>query len=124
MSELIFKIEDDGTVEVKTESELDYSEALGLCIDGFEALIAHGVSQLSEDIDAINHLHDYISYALTSVIGRVFPEEEQFSFTDAAIYKAQNDLLEESMEQGVPIEELIQKYNDQAEDYINNIREN
>ena len=122
MDSLNIVINEDNSVEIKNETEMSFGTALGLCIDGLECLLSHGVSALDEDVEQINNLHDYTSYSLSSVMERCFPESEDFSFTDAALYKAQNDLIEESMEKGVPLEDLIQQYNEEAKSYLENIR--
>lgn len=118
MESLTIVLNEDNTVEVKNGSEMSFGTALGLFADGLECLLSHGVLALEDDIKSVDELHDYISYSLTSVLARVFPDMEDFSFTDAAVYKAQNELLEESMERGIPIEDLIQEYNNKAQEYI------
>ena len=117
-------VNDANEVVIESETDMSYGEALGLCIDGLEALLSHGVSNLKHREGAVSELHDYMTYSLTSILGRVFPDDEEFTLTDAAIYKAQNELLEQSMNEGVPIAELIAGYNKKANQYLEKVKKN
>ena len=68
--------------------------------------------------DFIAQLHDEMSYLFTGAIERVFPGEDKFTFTDAAVFMAQDQLMDEALDTGVPIEKLIEKYNKKAESYV------
>ena len=117
-------IDENDTIAVESEGDMDYGRALGLCLDGTESLLKYAVEQFGEDQEEVDKLHDYMTYAFTSIIERQFPSDEEFGLTEAALFKAQNEILEESMETGKPIDEVIERYNKSAEEYVNKIKEN
>ena len=111
-------IDEKDTIAVEAEGDMDYGQALGLCLDGTESLLKYAVEHFGEDQEEIDKLHDYMTYAFTSIIERQFPSDDDFGLTEAAIFKAQNEILEESMETGKPIDEVIERYNKDAQEYV------
>ena len=116
-------IDENETVAIEADGDVDFGQALGLCLDGIEALVGHAVKH-ADETEELNKFHDYLTYAFTSIIERNFNDEGVFGLTEAAVFKAQNEILEESMETGKPIDEVIERYNKSAEEYVNKIKEN
>ena len=123
MKQLIITLEDDDRIKFETGDGGDpvsYSDSIGMLLDSLEGLM--GNTAKLADSEHLNELHDYFSYALSSIMGRVFPDSNDFSLTDAAVYKAQNELLQKSMDEGRPLEEIVQEYNEAAEKEIEDYR--
>lgn len=81
---------------------------------------------LKEDLDEDEAL--YLSLRLEEVFGRcffnIFPEftpkeGEEFDLCDAAIIKAQDDIIKEAEATGITFQEVLQKYNEKAKEYVN-----
>ena len=69
-----------------------------------------------------------ISILIEELFGRcfykIFPEfapkeGEEFNLIDAAIIKAQDDIINEAHKKGISFEEALQQYNDKAREYVN-----
>ena len=115
----ILKIfDEDETVAIEAEGDINFGQALGLCLDGIEALVGHAVTKHADETEELDKIHDYLTYAFTSIIERNFNDEDEFGLTEAAVFKAQNEILEESMETGKPIDEVIERYNKDAQEYV------
>ncbi len=117
-------IDDNETVAIEADGDVDFGQALGLCLDAIEALVGHAATEHVDETEELAKLHDYLTYAFTSIIERNFNDEDEFGLTEAAVFKAQNEILEESIESGKPIDEVIERYNKSAEEYVNKIKEN
>ena len=69
-----------------------------------------------------------ISLRLEELFGRcfykIFPEyapneDEEFNLVDAAIIKAQDDIIKEAHKKGITFEEALKEYNERAKEYVN-----
>lgn len=69
-----------------------------------------------------------LSLQIEELFGRCFyklfpefaPEEgREFDLCDAAIIKAQDDIIKEAHKKGITFEEALQHYNEQAREYVN-----
>lgn len=55
---------------------------------------------------------------------KIFPEYEpkegeEFDLVDAAIIKAQDDIIKEAHKKGITFEEALREYNEKAREYVN-----
>lgn len=71
---------------------------------------------------------EYLSLRLEEVFGRCFfnifpeyaPQEgNEFDLCDAAIIKAQDDIIKEAEATGKTFQEVLQSYNEKAKEYVN-----
>lgn len=71
---------------------------------------------------------EFFAYQLEALFGRLFyrvfpeyaPKEgEEFNLTDAAIIKAQDDIITEAEKRGITFQEALAEYNEKAKEYVN-----
>lgn len=71
----------------------------------------------------IQELHDYMTALFSLFMEKVFPGRAEFGLSDAALIKAQDDILRDAISKGRPIEEAIEEYNKVADEYIQDIKD-
>ena len=98
---------------------------ISVIIGAYEARVKYVNEKAPEDKkeNYLNQLHDEMTYLFTGAVSKVFPGESKFTFTDAAVFMAQDQLMDEALDTGVPIEKLIEKYNIKAEKYVKEQKE-
>lgn len=66
------------------------------------------------------HMYDIIDGGFSQFLKKVFPEIKlgDFDLTAAAIVKAQDEIIQEATDNGMTYEEVLDKYNDIANDYV------
>lgn len=119
-------LEKDGKVTFKitpTEEgeKVHYTTIVEMLMCAFE----HYTKQITENASKEERaeVHDYMTSILTTFMNQCFPEEEAFTLTDAAIFKAQDEIVEQALKENKPLEEMIQEYNRKAAEYVRKVRE-
>lgn len=104
-----------------TEGNVTYEGCLGMILDALKAFI---LIAKASNVD-MTELGDYISNSIGEILLDVLGEDdkEPLDFTDAAIYYAQNLLLERAMEEGKTIEELMKEFNQEAAEHVAEAKE-
>lgn len=66
------------------------------------------------------HMYDIIDGGFSQFLKKVFPEIKlgDFDLTAAAIVKAQDEIIQEATDNGMTYEEVLDKYNNIANDYV------
>lgn len=66
------------------------------------------------------HMYDILDGGFGQFLKKVFPEVKlgDFDLTAAAIVKAQDEIIQEATDNGLTYQEVLDKYNDIANDYV------
>lgn len=66
------------------------------------------------------NMYDILDGGFGQFLKKVFPEIKlgDFDLTAAAIVKAQDEIIREAAEQGISYEEMLDKYNELANEYV------
>lgn len=123
---LIMELDKDGKVtfsgKVTEEGEeIRYTTIVEILMCAFEYYTKQIIENASKEERA--EVHDYMTAIFTTFMNQCFPEEEEFTLTDAAIFKAQDEIVEQALKEDKPIEEMIQEYNRKAAEYVRKVRE-
>lgn len=128
-------IEDVGT-ELQISYEKTFNEEQGV---GFEdvyqrlmAALEGAITTMLDNVDVPDrktfreHMYDIIDAGFGQLLKKTFPEIRlgDFDLTAAAIVKAQDEIIQEAESQGKTYEEILDKYNEIANKYIEEKRLN
>lgn len=101
--------------ETKTETA-GYPEVIATLMGAMESYCTTFMEGLNaQEIDG---LHDYMSTIFSLFIEKNFPGNSDFGLSDAAVVYAQDQIIMQAAEKGIPVAEAINMYNKQAEDYF------
>ena len=73
--------------------------------------------------DEIQELHDYMTGVFSLFMERVFPGRAEFGLSDAALIKAQDEIITEALKSGKSVAEAVEEYNKKADDYYKEIKD-
>ena len=91
-------------------------DAVAYCLSGIHGMCNTVLKDAEEP--EIQELHDYMTGVFSLFMERVFPGRAEFGLSDAALIKAQDDIIKEAMKNGKSVEEAIAEYNKAADDYF------
>ena len=120
--------EKDSTLSVAcsvTESEEKIStwDVVGVLLDALEGVVERELEEHDEDLEeAKDWYHDLITRLFTHTVMELFPEHKDFELSDAALIKAQDEILKEISESGEDVETVLARYNKAGEDYVGLMR--
>ena len=118
----------DDSVEVQCtngapESEpMVYSEIVSLlfaALDGATTTLLKSCDDKQKGL-----LYDQLDGVFDAFLSKVFPEfdTDEFTLIDAAIVKAQDEIINDAFERGISLEEALEEYQNKALDYVNERR--
>ena len=118
--------EKDGQVLVATEAteeneQSTLPEAIAYMLSGMHGMCAHIINEADEA--EIQELHDYMTGVFSLFMERVFPGRAEFGLSDAALIKAQDDIIAQAIKDGKSVEEAVAEYNQKAEDYFKELKD-
>lgn len=113
--------EDNGEVLVDAittaeDEQITLPEAVACFMSGLHGMCNAVLEQADEA--EIQELHDYMTGVFSLFIERVFPGRAEFGLSDAALIKAQDDIIIEALKSGKSVEEAVQEYNLKADTYF------
>lgn len=113
----IKRIED--TVNVGFDEEMFYGDVFDLLMKSLETVTKEAVQRITEAKDR-ETLFDAIDAAFNIFLREVFPDIDphEFDLTDAAVVKAQDEIINDAYERGITFEQALQEYEDKAKEYI------
>lgn len=71
----------------------------------------------------IQELHDYMTGVFSLFMERVFPGRAEFGLSDAALIKAQDDIITEALKSGKTVEEAVAEYNAAAANHVKELKD-
>lgn len=103
------------------DEKISYGEILATLFCTLEA----STKTLKKDLNEEESI--FLSQQLEEMFGRcfynIFPEylndKDAFDLCDAAIIKAQDDIIKEAEKKGVTFQEALKQYNEKAQEYVN-----
>lgn len=122
----IIKIGEDVSVDcfsgAPEQEQFGYSDVVGMlmaALDGTTRTILEKCNAKERDL-----LYDQLDTIFGNFLTRLFPEidPEEFTLIDAAIVKAQDEIINDAYERGLSLEDALKEYHDKAVDYINQRR--
>lgn len=104
----------------ENEEELYVVDCIGVLLDAVAGTVTAYLEDVPEDKKEAERVkyHDLCTRLFSHTIMEVFPEHMDFSLSDAAIVKAQDEILERATKEGKSIDEVLQEYNKEGEDYV------
>lgn len=114
----IDKRNDEVTVEFKESTS--FIDAVDLVMTGLEALVGHFIDTTGMEIEDKERLYDDIDSLFGKFLQKVFPDinPREFDLTDAAIVKAQDEIINDAHARGITFDEALREYEDKAKEYI------
>ena len=70
----------------------------------------------------IQELHDYMTGVFSLFMEKVFPGRAEFGLSDAALIKAQDDIIKQAIADGKSIEDAVADYNKKADEYYAEVK--
>jgi hypothetical protein len=133
---MIITIKDveNGTVEIKVDKQIfdteepNFEQVYMRMMVGLEGITKDFLGKIdAPDPKAFReNFYDILDQGFGQFLKKVFPEIKvgDFDLTAAAIVKAQDEIIQEAESQGKTYEEILDKYNDIANKYVNEKRLN
>lgn len=107
----------DATMEGEVGGYPEVTAALMGALDAYCSRFLEG----SEEGE-IRAVHDYMSAVFSNFMLKHFPDTTEFGLSDAAIIKAQDDIIKSAVERDISVEEAVEEYNRLAEEYCEDKR--
>lgn len=104
------------TMATEEDEVVTLPDAVAYCLSGIHGM-CNAVLEHAEEPE-IQELHDYMTGVFSLFMERVFPGRAEFGLSDAALIKAQDDIIKEAMKSGKSVEEAVAEYNKAADDYF------
>lgn len=122
---IILNMEKSGKVRCNVTRDYEdeacrYPDIVEVLMCAFE-VYTKSILENANETDRLE-VHDYLTAVFTSLMEECFPEEQAFTLTDAAVFKAQDEIIEQALKEGKTPEEMVQEYNKKAEDYVRKAR--
>lgn len=120
-------INENGEVKTKFEATVDdervgYDDILATLFCVMEASseeVLKGLKTQDREMVALR-LEELFSRCFYKIFPEMAPQEgEDFDLCDAAIIKAQDDIITEAEAKGITFREALAQYNDRAREYVN-----
>ena len=97
------------------EKDACYPEVVSSLMGAMEAYCSKILENVSDKEK--QEVHDYMSAVFSVFMQMNFPDTVDFGLSDAAVIMAQDQIIEQALKDGVPVEEAVAKYNQKAADY-------
>lgn len=96
-----------------------YSEIFAMLMQSLEAVTRETVKDITDAEDR-EIIFDTIDAAFGRFLRNVFPDIDphEFDLTDAAIVKAQDEIINDAHKRGITFEQALKEYEDKAKEYI------
>lgn len=96
-----------------------YSEVFATLMQSLEAVTRETVKDITDAEDR-EIIFDTIDAAFGQFLRNVFPDIDphEFDLTDAAIVKAQDEIINDAHKRGITFEQALKEYEDKAKEYI------
>lgn len=96
-----------------------FSETFSLLMQALEAVSREVVKDITDTEDR-ETIFDAIDAAFGQFLRSVFPDIDphEFDLTDAAIVKAQDEIINDAHKRGITFEQALKEYEDKAKEYI------
>lgn len=101
--------------------EIKLPDAIAFFLSGMHGMCA-AILEVAEEAE-IQELHDYMTGVFSLFMERVFPGRAEFGLSDAALIKAQDDILADAIKNGKSVEDAIADYNQQADNYYKEMKD-
>lgn len=118
----ITRIDDEVEIQFfsgKAEKEqMGYSDIVVMLLSALDGATKPVLEECSDT--EREKLYDYIDAVFGSFLVKNFPEinPEEFTLTDAAIVKAQDDIINEAFDKGMSLQDALEKYENLAAEYV------
>lgn len=109
-------------IATEENEEITLPDAVAALLSSMDSL-CRSVIDMAEEAE-IQELHDYMTGVFSLFIERIFPGRSEFGLSDAALIKAQDDIIKQAIAEGKSVEEAVKAYNDTADAYIQEIKGN
>lgn len=118
----ITRIDDSVQVECNAgaveQEPMGYSEIVSLlfaALDGATSTLIKGCDEKQKGM-----LYDQLDTLFDNFLRKVFPEfdTDEFDLIDAAIIKAQDEIINNAFEKGISLEEALEQYQQKALEYV------
>lgn len=125
----LVKVDDVVQVECNSgaaENErMNYETIVAMLMAGLDGA-TRTILQENDDEKLCSYLYDQLDGIFGAFLRRMFPEidPEEFTLTEAAIVKAQDEIINEAFVREISLEEALQEYEDKAKEYVNQRRRN
>ena len=101
-----------------------YGDLLNLFLNGLTGVTNRALEDFEFNEENREALYMSLDSAFQAFLLDLFPEfniseEDKFSLSDAALIKAQDDIINEAYKEGITFKEALEKYEKEAEEYIN-----
>lgn len=111
----------EANMEPTIENEMcGYVEVVDTLVGALDAYCNTFLESLDEG--EIQAVHDYMSAVFSKFMLKCFPDTTDFGLSDAAMIMAQDQLIEEAAKEDVPLEEVIARYNERAQEYYKGMK--
>lgn len=96
-----------------------YSEIFDTLMQSLEAVTRETVKDITDAEDR-EIIFDTIDAAFGQFLRNVFPDIDphEFDLIDAAIVKAQDEIINDAYKRGITFEQALKEYEDKAKEYI------
>lgn len=120
----------DDTVEVECfngaaeNNAMGYPEIVAMIMAALDGATITMLKDCDEKQRSV--LYDSLDNVFSNFLSRVFPEidPEEFTLIDAAIVKAQDEIINDAFERGISLDDALKEYHDKALEYVNQRRMN
>lgn len=103
---------------------MGYSEIVSLLISALDGATRTLLKECDEKDEEM--LYDQLDGIFGAFLSKVFPniKPDQFNLIDAAIVKAQDEIINDAFDRGISLEEALEEYQEKAIKYIEQRRIN
>lgn len=121
-------LNDDALSVAYEGAPIKLDDVIGMYMTGLQSAL----KQVTEDEDhpmpeAIKEdLYIRLDAVFTALLDTVFPEyahDDTFGLSEAAMIRAQDDIIKDAEEKGITFAEALEEYNNKAKEYVENARE-
>lgn len=111
------------SVDIQSDEKVTYEVLLNALLGAF----AHCTTKLLEETSMEDEAIEDLCFSLEDVFehilyDEVFPQlkslRSEFELSDAAVLKAQDEIISEAAERGISYKEALDEYNEKAEEYV------
>lgn len=109
---------DDKKMGFQIQGDIGFSEIVQACMTtvlGASEQILKGVPQKQEQ-SAREDMGDMINSAVTYVLDKICPPNEDDQLTEVAILKAENEMVLEAASRKVPLSQVLKEHRERAQD--------